>query len=232
VTARPLVADEVVERVHAGLDAAATPDKAPGMQAYMKSTMPFRGVASPERRKVVRAVLDGGVWPGAATWETTVRALWDDAAFREDRYAAVDLCGDRRARAFQTPDAFDLYDHLVVDGAWWDHVDGVAPLVGGVLLAHREPTTALLRDWMTSEVLWRRRVAIIAQLGHREATDLDLLADAIDANAADREFFVRKAIGWALRHLARTDPDWVRAFVDARRDTLSPLSIREATKHL
>jgi 3-methyladenine DNA glycosylase AlkD len=84
--------------------------------------------------------------------------------------------------------------------------------------------------------LWVRRTAILAQLKHREATDLDLLTDVIDANLEGSlhgsDFFIRKAVGWALRQHARTDPDWVRAFVDSRGTRLSGLSRREALKHL
>jgi 3-methyladenine DNA glycosylase AlkD len=95
---------------------------------------------------------------------------------------------------------------------------------------HPAQTAARIRAWSTDDNLWLRRVAILGQLGRRDRVDLALLADAIEPNRADPEFFVRKAIGWALREVARWDPDWVRAYVD--RVELSPLSRREATKHL
>ena len=140
------------------------------------------------------------------------------------------------ARAWQDPAALPLYRHLVVSGAWWDFVDVVAAdRVGPILLRHRPIVTPLLRADAVDDDLWVRRVAILAQLKHREATDLALLADVIDANLEGslhgREFFVRKAIGWALRQHARVDPEWVRAFVESR-GTGSPASRREALKHL
>jgi 3-methyladenine DNA glycosylase AlkD len=90
----------------------------------------------------------------------------------------------------------------------------------------------LLLTWSTQPNRWLRRVSIIAQLGAKSRTDLELLTTVIDTNARDGDFFVRKAIGWALRDYARTDPDWVRQFVAGRAGELSNLSRREATKHL
>ena len=101
-----------------------------------------------------------------------------------------------------------------------------------MLAAHRAAVEPTVRRWSVDPDRWLRRSSIICQLGARTSTDRALLADVIDANLADREFFVRKAIGWALRQYARTDPDWVRSFVAARRAALSPLSYREAVKHL
>ena len=98
------------------------------------------------------------------------------------------------------------------------------------MAAHPERLGTVLRDWSTDDVLWLRRVAIIGQLGLRDRADLELLADVIEPNLADPEFFIRKAIGWALREVARWNPDWVRSYVDG--NELSPLSRREALKHL
>ena len=125
-----------------------------------------------------------------------------------------------------------LLRHLITTGAWWDHVDELAsrPL-GDLLRSHPGTVTPLLRGWAHEEDLWLRRSAIIAQLFSREATDLALLTEAIEASIADRDFFARKAIGWALRQYAHTDAAWVQAFVAAHPD-LSPLSRREALLHL
>lgn len=225
--------DDVVSRLRAGLARLADADRAPQMQAYMKSSMPFRGVASPARRALVRDTLAGHAWRDVDEWEHSVTSLWDDARYREERYVALDLAGHRSARPFQTVDRLALYDHLVVSGAWWDHVDTVAgTLVEPLLMAHREQLTPTMRAWSTNTDLWRRRTSIICQLHARAATDVGLLADAIVANLADRDFFVRKAIGWALRQYARTDETWVRTFVSVHEDAMSPLSRREAMKHL
>ncbi len=222
-----------VDAIRTGLAGAGDPTRAPGMQAYMKSTMPYRGVMTTPRRRLVAEVVDLHPFTDRVDWEATVDALWDTAGYREERYAAIDLAGHRSARAWQDPAAVPRYDHWVVSGAWWDHVDAVAiQRIGPILRAHRAELTPLLRGWIRDEDLWRRRTSIICQVGAKAGTDVDLLADAIVPNLGDRGFFIRKAIGWALREHARTDPDWVRRFVAAHREQLSPASYREATRHL
>ena len=118
-------------------------------------------------------------------------------------------------------------------GAWWDVVDDVAThLVGDVLRHHRPAATPVIRGWATDGDLWLRRTAVICQVGHKADTDVELLRFAIEANVGDSSFWLRKAIGWALRQHARTDPDWVRAEVDRLGARLSALSRREALKHI
>lgn len=220
--------DLLTERIRVALRRAADPTRAPGMQAYMRSAMPFLGVRVPEVRRLVRAAAgpsaDLSQLLGGAT------ELWRSAGFREERYAATDLLGLRMARG--RVEALPLCTEMIVTGAWWDHVDAVSPLAGAVLAAHRSSVQPVIREWSERPERWLRRASIICQLDAKASTDLTLLTDVIEANLADREFFIRKAIGWALRQYARTDPDWVREFVAAHRDTLSPLSYREAIKHL
>lgn len=220
--------DSLSTAIRAGLRAAAEPERAPGMQAYMRSAMPFLGVRVPTVRRVVRAAADPP--PAPAGLLSSATGLWRAAAYREERYAATELLGLRPLRGHL--DVLPPATEMIVTGAWWDHVDAVSHHLGAVLRAHRTEVDPVIREWMLSPDMWLRRASIICQLDARDATDVDLLADAVDANLADREFFVRKAIGWALRQYARTDPAWVRQFVAARRDTLSPLSYREAVKHL
>lgn len=105
-------------------------------------------------------------------------------------------------------------------------------MVGEVLRLDPEGEGLRMRAWSEREDVWLRRSAIISQLRHRERTDTVLLEDVIEPNLDDREFFIRKAIGWALRQYARTDAKWVLAFVDRHGDRLSGLSRREALKHL
>lgn len=200
------------------------------MWAYMKSALPFVGVRVPVVRTVVRDV--AGTHPPADLGQLQAAAttLWREATVREERYAATSLTGLPLARG--RLELLPLHHEMIVTGAWWDHVDEVARRVGATLVAHPDLVAPLLRSWARDDDLWLRRCAIISQLGLRDCTDVALLTDAVDANLADRELFIRKAIGWALRDHARTDPDWVRAFVAARHDALSPLSRREALKHL
>ena len=225
--------DEVVAAVRAALRAAADPAVAPGQQAYMKSSMPYHGVTAPRLKQVLRPILAAYRPADRHEWEADVRVLWDEATHREERYAATALARHRTARPWQDPAVLDLYRHLVVTGAWWDHVDEIAShLVGGVLGGHRDDVTPVMRAWAVDDDLWVRRTAVLCQVNHRADTDADLLRDVVESNVDDRSFWLRKAIGWALREHAKTDPDWVRAEVDRLGDRLSGLSRREALRHL
>ncbi len=224
---------DVVDAVRAALRAAADPAVAPRQQAYMRSAMPYHGVTAPRLKQALRPILTAYAPPDRRAWERDVGRLWDDATHREERYAATALARHRAARGWQDPDTLDLYRHLVVTGAWWDHVDEIAShLVGGVLANHRAQVTPVARAWARDDDLWLRRTAVLSQLDHGADTDTDLLHDVVEANVDDRSFWLRKAIGWALRQYARTDPEWVRAEVSALDGRLSGLSRREALKHL
>ena len=217
---------DLVERVRAGLAARADQAAAPAMQAYMKSAMPFRGVPKPARTALLRELACRLGDP--ATVETAAVALWDGAEYREERYVAVAMA--RRLRP--DPVRLPLIEHWIRTGAWWDLVDEIAVhLVGPLLQAHPARAEPVVRGWMVDDDRWLRRTSVIAQLGAHSATDVGLLADAIEANQDDPDFFLRKAVGWALRQHARTDAAWVRAFVAAH-PRLSPLSRREALRHL
>ncbi len=202
------------------------------MQAYMKSELPFYGVPMPVVRSTLRSLVSEYPIGTRTGWEATIRALFDDATHREERYAALVVAGHPRFREYQKPASLPLYTHLIVKGSWWDIVDDVSRRVGDVLLGDRAATTQVMQDWSRAADRWLRRSSIICQLGHRAETDTGLLTAVVDRNLADRQFFIRKAIGWALRDYARTAPDWVRGFVASRHDTMSGLSRREALKHL
>ncbi len=222
---------ELVDAVRRGLVAGAEPSRAEAQQAYMKSDLPFRGVGLPQARLVVRSLLRDRPLRDRGVWEATVRALWDEAAFREERYAALAVA--RSGRGWLDATCLDLSRHLVETGAWWDVVDETAQhIVGRALVAEPEAVAPVLRDWAVAPDVWLRRTAVICQLRRKAGTDLDLLRFAIEANVDDPSFWLRKAIGWALRQHARTDPDWVLAEVERLGDRLSPLSRREALRRL
>jgi 3-methyladenine DNA glycosylase AlkD len=223
---------QLIDAIRSELRAVADPGLAPGMQAYMKSSMPFLGVRLPAVRTIVRAQERLRPPAGLGQLVATVAKLWEAANYREERYAATALLDTAAARRLLGPPALPQLRTMIVTGAWWDHVDELAHRVGDLLSSYRADTEPAIRSWITVEDRWLRRASIICQLGAKTDTDTDLLSDAIDANAADQDFFIRKAIGWALRDYARTDPDWVRAFVAGRGELLSPLSQREALKHL
>lgn len=214
--------------VRTSLRAAADASLAPGQQAYMKSAMPFLGVRVPEVRRLVRSLVrDLGV-TAPDELVPTARELWDDATHREERYAAAVLLGLRPLKGDLSLVPF--HEHVARTGAWWDHVDEAAHRIADLHDAHPAETAAIVRRWSTDDFLWVRRLAIISQLGRRDRVDLDLLAEVVEPNLADPEFFIRKAIGWSLREAAKVHPDWVRAYVASH--GLSPLSRREALKHL
>ncbi|GEP34279.1 DNA alkylation repair protein [Nocardioides szechwanensis] len=230
----PDLADrELVALVREVLAAAGDPERAVGQQRYMKSAMPYYGVTLPEERKLLEPLFKELPPPSPEVWEATVRALWDEATHREEWYAAVSYAQHPAAAGWLDPESLDLWRHLVTTGAWWDVVDETAAnLVGEVLMRHRAEVTPVMRAWAVDEHLWVRRTAVICQLRAKEETDLDLLRFAIESNVDDTTFWLRKAIGWALRQYARTDPEWVRAEVARLEGRLSGLSRREATKHL
>jgi 3-methyladenine DNA glycosylase AlkD len=228
---------DLVADLRSRIAEAADPDRAPAMQAYMKSALPFRGVGSPVLHRICREALAQHPPLDRVAWEDAVRELWDDAQYREERYAALAVAGDRSYRGHRDPASLELDRHLVVTGAWWDLVDAVATRhVGDVLERHRVDATPVVRAWAGEDDLWLRRTAVLAQLKHRGATDTALLRDVLEANLEGsvhgREFFIRKALGWALREYARTDPAWVRDFVHEHADRISGLTRREALKHL
>lgn len=229
----------MVDAVCRELGTAGDPDRAAGQQAYLKSAMPFRGITAPQLTATLRPLLADPAYllTGRDEWEATIRALWDGARFREERYAALAICGHRLYRhRSRERRAMPLYSHLIETGAWWDFVDEIASRrVGPVLRAHPEAEAERMRSWAVADSMWVRRAAILSQLSSKEETDRQLLLDCITANLADREFFIRKAIGWSLRQYARcgaASADWVRSTVDGLGPRLSPLSRREALKHL
>ncbi len=227
-----------VGAVRAALAGAGDPARAAQQQAYMKSALPYVGLGAPQLRALLRPLLAEERFVDRGSWEAAVLELWDDATHREEWYAALALLRHRAYRQWLDPDLLPLLEHLVRTGAWWDVVDETATHpVGDVLLAHRADATPVMDAWsVDDDSLWVRRAAMIAQLGHGEQTDTDLLERVLVANLDDtthgRDFFIRKALGWALRQHARTDPEWVRAFVRTHADRLSGLSRREALKHL
>lgn len=222
----------IVERLRAGLAAQADPSAAAEMQRYMKSAMPMRGVAKPARERLLKAAVAEHPIADAAELQAVAQELWDAAEFREERYLALSLTGQRRHAAWIDPSWIPLLRHWTVTGAWWDFTDEIASRrIGPLLLTYRDALRPVVRGWITDPDRWLRRTSVICQLQARGATDTALLTEAIEANLADPDFFLRKGIGWALRRHARTDPDWVRAFVDDH-PGLSPLSRREALRHL
>lgn len=222
--------DGLVDLAATRLRAEADPAKAALMAAYMKTDAPFYGVQKAGRVPVERELVSRYPAERRADYRQAVLALWTQP-HREERYLAVAYgCSFPQ---YVTMSSIPLYRRMIVEGAWWDFVDAIAiHLVGQVLLHQRRSTTPKVVAWIEDPDLWLRRSSIIAQIGHKDATDTDLLFGACRRRMHEKEFFIRKAIGWALRDYAKTNPSEVREFLLTHRSGLSGLSFREAAKHL
>ena len=223
---------DLIEEIRNALAENANSDKAEGMRAYMKSAMPYRGVQTPIRRKLFRAIFRGHPLAQQADWRNAVLELWRDAEYREERYAALELAGATQYADFRTFDTLPMLEEMVVTGAWWDFVDEIAThRLREMLERYPRGMSRRMRAWSRDRNLWKRRSSIICQINRKDETELDLLFDCIEPNMSHGDFFVRKAIGWALRDLAWTDLGTVEAYVEQHHDSLSPLSRREALKN-
>lgn len=220
-----------IAAVRSGLAPLADAQRAAGQAAYLKTEEPMLGVRVPAVRKVAR---DAAKEAGFTTTDEVInaaRTLWDGARNREERRAAIGLLQAGVVKRLMTPAVMDLVRHMVTTGAWWDLVDDVVKVQLIVRDHDRPGEDARMRAWARDGDMWLRRYAILHQLQAKTATDAGLLADVIGPNIGDGEFFIRKAIGWALRDYAKTDPERVREYVAAHPE-LSALSRREAMKHL
>jgi 3-methyladenine DNA glycosylase AlkD len=226
----PDLSDRAVRYARRALSDAADPDKAPGMQAYMKTDMPFYGVQMPGRKPILKRLKADYPPADRAEYEDLVLALWD-LPHREEKYLAIGVAAAHRA--FRTPESLTLFRRLIVEGSWWDLVDAVATdLISGLVLSHPVETWPHIDLWVDDPDMWLRRSALICQVGAKGQTDRERLFDFCLRRADEKEFFIRKAIGWALRDYAWTEPEVVARFALDNREALSGLSFREATKNI
>jgi 3-methyladenine DNA glycosylase AlkD len=220
---------ELMARLDERLAAAADPVRATAMRAYMRDRFPFLGVPAPAVQQVLRAALAGQPRPDAATLREVALTCWTRDE-REYQYAACVLLR-RHARVLDSG-FLDTARRLITGKPWWDTVDALAAHVVGPLVARDRGLVTTMDAWAADDDLWLVRTAILHQLTYKAATDAPRLLRYCAAQAAHPDFFVRKAIGWALREYGKTDPAAVRAFVAAHAAELSGLSRREALKHL
>ena len=219
----------LLERLDEQLLPAADPERAAGQAAYMKNQFAFLGLPAPTLQKLERAALKGLPSPTEADLRSIALALWSRPQ-REFQYVACSYLV--RNVAVPGPGFVPTLRELITTKSWWDAVDPLATRFTGGLVSRHPSLRAVMDRWSRDDNLWLVRTAILHQLHYGADTDTDRLFGYCEAQAGHRDFFVRKAIGWALRQHARTDPEAVRAFVESHRATLSGLSIREATKHL
>ncbi|MFJ9574418.1 DNA alkylation repair protein [Streptomyces bacillaris] len=223
------LADTVLARLTEVYAPAADPERAEGAAAYMKHIAPFLGIPTPERRALARTVLAGTGRPEERDCTAIALRCWQ-LPEREYHYFAVDYL--RRYVSSCSSGFLPVLHHLVTTVPWWDTIDALAAHVAGPLVT-ADPALARAMDrWIDDDNLWVARTALLHQLRYKEATDTDRLFGYCLRRADHPDFFIRKAIGWALREYAKTDPTAVRDFVEDARARLSPLSVREALKNL
>jgi 3-methyladenine DNA glycosylase AlkD len=219
----------LIERLDDRFAASRDPERAAAMRAYMRDQFPYAGLPAPALRRVERDVFAGLPAPSAADLRKVALACWSRDE-REYQYVACDYLR-KHVRAADAS-FIDVTRTLITTKPWWDTVDALATRFVGDLVRRHPSLVATMDAWSQEPDMWLVRTAILHQLHYGTATDTSRLFTYCARQAGHTDFFVRKAIGWALRHYARTDPAAVREFVAANAARLSPLSVREATKHL
>ena len=225
---RPL-ADELLERLIRLFGAARDPERAVQAEAYMRDQFPFLGIPAPAQRALARTALSGLPKPAEEDLRAVALACWSRGE-REYQYFACDWL--RTHVAVPGPGFLATVATLITTKSWWDTVDPLATRVVGGLVRRHPQLSVEMDAWSAAEDMWLVRTAILHQLHYGTATDTDRLFGYCTRQAGHKDFFIRKAIGWSLRHYARTDPTAVARYVSDNRDRLSPLSVREAIKHL
>jgi len=227
--APPPLAAAVLDHLTSTYGAAADADRAAAARAYMRDQFPFLGIPAPLQRSLTRKVLAGLDKPDEEDLRAVALGCWA-LAEREYQYFACTWL--RRHAKICSAGFLDTARHLIVTKAWWDTVDTLAAHLVGPLVARHPELASTMDTWVRDNDMWLVRTAILHQIRYKESTDVARLFRYCTARAGHRDFFIRKAIGWALREYAKTDPAAVRAYVRAHEAQLSGLSIREALKNL
>ena len=215
-----------VEELLENLKAAATPDDVPAMKAYMKNKFEFLGVKTPARRKLAKTFFKQQT-DSVIDWNF-INEAWNNP-YREFQYAALDYLEIRKK--LLTPSDLPRLKKLAQTKSWWDTIDFLDRLVGSIIARFPE-TKEIILSWSCDQDFWLRRLAIDHQLLRKEDTDTELLEKILVNNLGQTEFFINKAIGWALRDYSKTNPDWVRDFIERHQAEMAALSIREGSKYL
>lgn len=205
----------------------ANPETALPMEAYMRGHFIFLGIKMPERTQLLRDFWKENDKPKGDVLLRTAEQLWQ-LNEREFHYVAMGLM-EKYGKEAPEPH-IDRLERWITTHSWWDSVDFIAAnLIGYHLSKYPELIAAYTERWIVSEHLWLRRAALLYQLKYKHATDQERLFHYIELTKEENEFFIRKAIGWALREYAKTDAASVHRFV--METPLSPLSKKEALKH-
>jgi len=207
----------------------ADPTKAEPMKKYMRNQFEYLGIKSPELSTLMREFVNQNKLPPLDQLDVISRDLWS-LPQREFQYAVTGFLG--RLENKLEPEIITTVEYLIVTKSWWDTVDTIAGhTVGSLFKRFPAVKKEFLKKWRKSDNFWLRRTTLLFQLGYKKDTDFDLLCELIKENLGSDEFFINKAIGWALRQYAWTNPAPVKKFVKATKE-LSPLSRREALKNI
>lgn len=196
------------------------------MAKYMKNRFPFLGLKKPERTALTKEFLKKKKKEDKIDWDFIFKAY--DMPEREFQYIAIDYMNLIKDKF--TPDDMETIEKLLTTKSWWDSVDPLSTVVGHIARQHPEVKEGILLKWLKSENIWLNRVSILFQLKYKDNTDTEFLSKAILHNAKKNEFFINKAIGWALREYSKTNKEWVKEFIE--RHELSKLSVREGSKYI
>ncbi len=197
------------------------------MAAYMRNKFKFLGIPAPLRKPIFKEFISNLKKEGGINWDV-IDLCWKNE-FREFHYFVVDYLATMKKRLVYD-DIFKIKE-LIVTNSWWDTVDGLDRVAGEISFRFHEAKEILLK-WSLDNNFWLRRAAIDHQLLRKDDTDTDLLEKIIVNNLYQKEFFINKAIGWALRDFSKSNSEWVRNFIEKYHEGLSDLSIREASKYI
>jgi len=217
---------DYIDAVRSSLAHNSDPEKAAGMAGYMRDKFPFYGLQAVERRKALRKYMRQENRPKYDMLETAVKKLWQ-LPEREFQYFAQELILNYQKD--YTEDIIDLFEYMIINKSWWDSVDHIAnKLVGEYFRIFPQQRDKKISEWIKSKNIWLQRTALLFQLGYKKETDAQLLFDLIEKLRDIDEFFIQKAIGWALREYSKLEPLAVVKFANTHQ--LSALAAREALK--
>ena len=201
-------------------------EQAVKMASYMKDNFLFLGIPKPKLKILAKPFL-AEHRKKPLDWNL-IFDLWD-LDFREAQYVAL-LYLDAHKKEIKPEDILQI-KRLVTTKSWWETIDSLDEYVGLIALQD-DSVKNVLQEWSVDENLWLRRVAIDFQQRYKEKTDKEFLAKVITNNLGSSEFFINKSIGWSLREYSKTNPGWVKDFIDQHRENMSSLSIKEASKYI
>ena len=202
-------------------------EQAQKMSKYMLNKFEYIGIKTPERRKIFKNFFKEYKNEEKIDWEF-VNKCWENK-YREFQYIAADYLKNMKDKL--TIDDIPKLKQLILKKSWWDTIDNLDMTIGALALKDSNVNKILL-EWSLDENIWLRRIAIDHQLLRKDKTNTELLSKILKNNLGQTEFFINKAIGWALRDYSKTNPEWVRNFIEENRENMAKLSIKEASKYL